>query len=320
MASIRVNTVSLAALSSSNSACSSSTATCFDDSLNENVNDFFSCPIDFQQRESQDESAWSHLAEEEDEHLETQVHVQPEAPEAHAAFSQDSGIDIPGQKRDGSRLTRRVSFNLRDNSVLQLPSNAAIGKIASARARHRLSLSGELDGGLGGRTPDENEQLADRRARALLPHGASPDLLDPSFAMTSLYVKRGHIHALEHHYLSPGDNSGLSLSINEAEGMAATVKGVLKPFTPSPVDSSFFIKNALGNYGPADQQDALDEEEEEEEESESTRNRRLRHQKKQEQPKQQPKQPKKQNGRKSKKGGNKKSTSSAASSASATPK
>ncbi|KAJ1957105.1 hypothetical protein GGI12_005119, partial [Dipsacomyces acuminosporus] len=56
------------------------------------------------------------------------------------------GIDIPANssaKGDGVR--RRVSFNLRDTSVLQLPSNTAINKIAQARNQRRLSLS-NVDG------------------------------------------------------------------------------------------------------------------------------------------------------------------------------
>ncbi|KAJ1802058.1 hypothetical protein LPJ75_006303, partial [Coemansia sp. RSA 2598] len=149
----------------------------------------------------------------------------------------------------GSKPTRRVSFNLRENSVLQLPSNAAIGKIASARAKRRLSLSAEVD-----------KHLADMRAKALLPHGASPDLLDPGFAMTSLYVKRGHIHSLEQQHalgLSPGSDAVIN-EIGLRMGSSAPgvpVKGVLKPFAPSPVHASFYM---------SEQQDRLDEDEEEE--------------------------------------------------------
>ncbi|KAJ2857939.1 hypothetical protein FB639_005961, partial [Coemansia asiatica] len=162
-------------------------------------------------------------------------------------------ISIP---RSRPKPTRHVSFNLRENSVLQLPSNSAIGKIASARAKRRLSLSAELD-----------RHLADTRAKALLPHGASPDLLDPGFAMTSLYVKRGHIHSLEKQHtlaLSPASSDTAIDDIGLKIGSSATcmpVKGVLKPFTPSPVHASFYM-NELGSI---DGQKTLNEEEEEEE-------------------------------------------------------
>ncbi|KAI7827230.1 hypothetical protein BX661DRAFT_182893 [Kickxella alabastrina] len=192
------------------------------------------------------------------------------------------------------KLARRVSFNLSENSVLQLPSNAAIGKIANARARRRLSLSGELDGGLSDKSTDEVEQLADRRAKALLPHGASPDLLDPGFAMTSLYVKHGHIHALDH-----GHGSSSSGSEETAEnGLAAAlyVKGVLKPYAPSPIHASFFVNKREAD----DQQDELDDDESDSDNS-SRRSRRIKAQQQQQ---------KQDGGRKSKKNSKKRKSRS----------
>ncbi|KAJ1845611.1 hypothetical protein LPJ73_004793, partial [Coemansia sp. RSA 2703] len=196
-----------------------------------------------------------------------------------------TGIDIPGAK---NRITRRVSFNLNENSVLQLPSNAAIGKIASARARRRQSLNGELDPEFSDKSMDEIEKQADRRGRALLPHGASPELLNPGFAMTSLYVKRGHIHSLDsdrnsdyphpyvHHHVRSSSNSGGANSASDTGddgslNVNSMVKGVLKPFTPSPVHASFYIKDILGS---GDGQDGFDEEEEEREQEKKMSRRR----------------------------------------------
>ncbi|KAJ1948781.1 hypothetical protein EC988_005035, partial [Linderina pennispora] len=137
---------------------------------------------------------------------------------ASVAAQPTVAIAIPSPtKGKNAGMARRVSFNLNNTSVLQLPSNTAIGKIAAARNR---------------RSSMENMSMAEmRQAQALLPHGASPDLLDPGFTMTSLYVKRGHIHALEHLSLSDSDDSSERLP----------VRGVLKPFQPSPVDTQLLM-------------------------------------------------------------------------------
>ncbi|KAJ2891316.1 hypothetical protein GGI21_005891, partial [Coemansia aciculifera] len=155
-------------------------------------------------------------------------------------------IDIPGaldekKKRDQSgplRLERRVSFNLRENTTIQFPSNATIGKIAQACSKRRASLVESSSGG--GKSYEELAQMADRKAQALLPRGASSELfrVDDGFAMTALYVKRGHIRLLDH---------------GAAEDVRARpVKGVLKPFTPpiaatsSSSSSSSALADAVG--------------------------------------------------------------------------
>ncbi|KAI8323737.1 hypothetical protein GQ54DRAFT_95599 [Martensiomyces pterosporus] len=155
-----------------------------------------------------------------------------------AGAGERKGIDIP--KSNGGRV-RRVSFNLRDTTVLQLPSNTVISKIANARNRRSSSL-----------TLDVNKleaDAADRQAQALLPHGASPELLDPGFSMTSLYVKRGHIHSLDHHY-SVGGSGSMDDSGQNAAGLP--VKGVLKPFMPSPVDTKLLMNGLPGQLDELD--------------------------------------------------------------------
>lgn len=128
---------------------------------------------------------------------------------------------------------RRVSFNLRENTIMQLPSNSAINKIAHARNRRRSSLAeASTSASLQqqGRSPEELAQIAGRKAQAFLPQGASSDLVnreDDEFSLTALYVKRGHIRMFE----ASADENGASQSL--------PVKGVLKPFTPSPVDATF---------------------------------------------------------------------------------
>ncbi|KAJ1951320.1 hypothetical protein FBU59_000232 [Linderina macrospora] len=148
-----------------------------------------------------------------------------------ATASSAAAIAIPGSAKGKSpAMARRVSFNLNNTSVLQLPSNTAISKIAAARNR---------------RSSMENMSTMEmRQAQALLPHGASPDLLDPGFTMTSLYVKRGHIHALEH----------LSLSDDEEGSERLPVRGVLKPFQPSPVDTKLLM-TGLPSLVPDDETD-----------------------------------------------------------------
>ncbi|KAJ2445997.1 hypothetical protein GGF42_005816, partial [Coemansia sp. RSA 2424] len=71
--------------------------------------------------------AWEEeMTEEEEEEEEEEGAVAAPAP--------SQAIDIPGAKEQQSapRLERRVSFNLRENTVMQFPSNATIGKIAQA--------------------------------------------------------------------------------------------------------------------------------------------------------------------------------------------
>ncbi|KAJ1832411.1 hypothetical protein LPJ63_003563 [Coemansia sp. RSA 2711] len=106
---------------------------------------------------------------------------------------------------------RRVSFNLGGNRVLQLPSNTALAKITLARSRHL-----EAEG-----SPDH-----DAPARTLLPRGASAELLDSQCNMTALCVQRGHIRPMN------ADAPGAHL---------APPRGVLKPFTPSPVNLEFLL-------------------------------------------------------------------------------
>ncbi|KAJ2784269.1 hypothetical protein GGI15_002318 [Coemansia interrupta] len=245
MTSIRVNTVSLAALTSASTNVSCSAETLVGSLISQQSPSWSPSPADQKNADVSDIS--------------------------------QAGIDIPRSK---IRMTRRVSFNLSENSVLQLPSNSAIGKIASARARRRQSLNGELDPEFGDKSMDEIEKQADRRGRALLPHGATPELLDPGFAMTSLYVKRGHIHSLDsdrnsdyphphtHHHHGHSDSS--STSDDGGLHVNPVVKGVLKPFTPSPVHASFYIKDILGS----ENKDGFDEEEEEREQEKKMARRR----------------------------------------------
>ncbi|KAJ1858023.1 hypothetical protein GGH12_002437 [Coemansia sp. RSA 1822] len=153
------------------------------------------------------------------------------------ALSADSasreGISIP----IASKLTRRVSFNLVSNRVLELPSNTVMSKISHARSRRHSGFASSLEGS-DGQSLDELAKQADRQACALLPHGASPDLLDPQCAMTALCVQRGHIRPMNARRPSYAD------AYSEDDNGAALpmpVKGVLKPFTPSPVNLEFLI-------------------------------------------------------------------------------
>ncbi|KAJ1726604.1 hypothetical protein LPJ61_005075, partial [Coemansia biformis] len=147
---------------------------------------------------------------------------------------------------------RRVSFNLGCNSVLQLPSNTAITKISQARSRRRSSIAGSADSadGLG---LAELAKQADRRAQALLPHGASLALLDSRYAMTALCVKRGLICAMNDTILganassdsSEGEHGDGALSQLLLQLPPAPAKGVLKPFAPSPVNAKFLAGGLL---------------------------------------------------------------------------
>ncbi|KAJ2761001.1 hypothetical protein IWQ56_005352, partial [Coemansia nantahalensis] len=128
-------------------------------------------------------------------------------------------------------LKRRVSFNLDGNSVLHLPSNTAITKISQARLRRNSSSAGSAEGA-GDQGLAELAKQADRRAQALLPHGASLELLDSHCPMTALCVKRGHICAMNSDRLEPGSGE-----IGQLAQLLAPPKGVLKPFAPSPVNA-----------------------------------------------------------------------------------
>ncbi|KAJ2686782.1 hypothetical protein GGH99_003403 [Coemansia sp. RSA 1285] len=167
-------------------------------------------------------------------------------------------------------LARRVSFNLGENSIHHFPSNNAISKITQARSQKLSGISppssssgrgssmmGE-DALSGCEDFEELARVAERKAKSMLPQGASHDLLDPRFAMTALYVKNGHIRALERKPSSSlplpllasstnGNNSGddhysgdWAGSLPAALLSAAPPRGVLKPFAPSPIDASFF--------------------------------------------------------------------------------
>ncbi|KAJ1989777.1 hypothetical protein GGI25_004706 [Coemansia spiralis] len=185
-----------------------------------------------------------------------------DAYEATACTTNDNigGIAIPASN---GKLARRVSFNLSDNSVLQLPSNTVINKITHARSRRLSSLSLDTETSVPApvcASPKELAKMADRQAQAMLPQGASPELLDPRFAMTALYVKDGHIHALDH--ASDSYTAEAVCECPEFSGSLPPVpaKGVLKPFTPSPVDASFFI-DAVHSAG--DISSSFEEEDEE---------------------------------------------------------
>ncbi|KAJ2485221.1 hypothetical protein IWW47_005585, partial [Coemansia sp. RSA 2052] len=175
--------------------------------------------------------AWEEETTEEEEE-----EKEEEEEDAVAVPAPSQAIDIPGAKEQQSapRLERRVSFNLRENTVMQFPSNATIGKIAQACSKRRASLIESSANG--GKSYEELAQMADRKAQALLPRGASSELfrVDDGFAMTALYVKRGHIRLLDH------GNGG----VEDAGGRSAPVKGVLKPFTPSPINSTFLATAA----------------------------------------------------------------------------
>ncbi|KAJ2804922.1 hypothetical protein H4S07_004132 [Coemansia furcata] len=151
-------------------------------------------------------------------------------------------IDIPGAKKEdeqqsAQKLERRVSFNLRENTIMQFPSNATIGKIAQACSKRRASLIESCSNG--GKSYEELAQIADRKAQAMLPRGASSELfrVDDGFAMTALYVKRGHIRLLDH-----GCHSGIA--VEDSVARSHPVKGVLKPFTLSPADNGPLVAEA----------------------------------------------------------------------------
>ncbi|KAJ1887380.1 hypothetical protein LPJ81_006525, partial [Coemansia sp. IMI 209127] len=178
-------------------------------------------------------------------------------------------IAIPNQRE--AKVSRRVSFNLGENSVRQLPSNSAISKITQARS-HKLSsgISPPAPSNNGGSYSlsddcltccedfEEQARVAERRAKSMLPQGASHELLDPRFAMTALYVKNGHIRAIEPSLLS-SDYGADEHSDDHVEQplSSAPTRGVLKPFAPSPIDASFF-------GGSDDILDELTDEEDEE--------------------------------------------------------
>ncbi|KAJ2864932.1 hypothetical protein GGH94_002579 [Coemansia aciculifera] len=151
-------------------------------------------------------------------------------------------IDIPGVKKEeeqqsAQKLERRVSFNLRENMTMQFPSNATIGKIAQACSKRRASLIESCS--TGGKSYEELAQIADRKAQAMLPRGASSELfrVDDGFAMTALYVKRGHIRLLDH-----GCHSGSV--VEDSVARSQPVKGVLKPFTLLPANNGLLVAAA----------------------------------------------------------------------------
>ncbi|KAJ2711995.1 hypothetical protein H4R19_002983 [Coemansia spiralis] len=132
-------------------------------------------------------------------------------------------------------LRRRVSFNLDGNSVLHLPSNTAIAKISQARSRRSSGSVGSSEG-VGDLGLAELAKKADRKAQALLPHGATLELLDSHCPMTALCVRHGHICAMN----AGGSEHGL-LALQ-----LAPPKGVLKPFAPSPVNAKFLAHGLPG--------------------------------------------------------------------------
>ncbi|PIA14219.1 hypothetical protein COEREDRAFT_82892 [Coemansia reversa NRRL 1564] len=161
--------------------------------------------------------------------------------EASSASRQSLAVPNPRDK-----LTRRVSFNLNENSVLRLPSNTAISKISQARNKRHNNVASSIEEGNGLDLIDVNRR-ADRQAQALLPHGASPELLDSNCAMTALYVKRGHICIMDNS--RTGDNTESDENYETASEATTAfprpppmpTKGVLKPYDPSPVNTEFLI-------------------------------------------------------------------------------
>ncbi|KAJ2082393.1 hypothetical protein H4R24_001629 [Coemansia sp. RSA 988] len=161
--------------------------------------------------------------------------------DASSTPSQNLGVS---NVRD--KLTRRVSFNLNENSVLRLPSNTAISKISQARNKRNHNLASSMEEGSSLDLVDVTRR-ADRQAQALLPHGASPELLDINCAMTALYVKRGHICIMDSS--KTGDNAESDENYDTAPEAGAAylrpspmpAKGVLKPYDPSPVNTEFLI-------------------------------------------------------------------------------
>ncbi|KAJ2451794.1 hypothetical protein EV183_003390 [Coemansia sp. RSA 2336] len=142
------------------------------------------------------------------------------------AANVEMAISIP----ESCKLTRRVSFNLGGNSVRELPSNTVMSKISRARTRRNSGLASSLESA-DGQSADLVKQ-ADRQACAMLPHGASPDLLDPRCTLTALCVERGHIRPMK---LAgqPGSDDSSAFSL--------PIKGVLKPYVPSPVNAEFLL-------------------------------------------------------------------------------
>ncbi|KAJ2427127.1 hypothetical protein IWW41_003928, partial [Coemansia sp. RSA 2522] len=78
---------------------------------------------------------------------------------ALSANASREGISIPVS----SKLTRRVSFNLVGNRVLELPSNTVISKISHARSRRHSGFASSLEGS-DGQSLDELAKQADRQA------------------------------------------------------------------------------------------------------------------------------------------------------------
>ncbi|KAJ2356326.1 hypothetical protein IWW50_003605 [Coemansia erecta] len=168
-----------------------------------------------------------------------------------ASSAPREGISIPVSSK---KLSRRVSFNLVGNRVLELPSNTVMSKISHARSRRHSGFASSLEGA-DGQSLDDLAKQADRQACALLPHGASPELLDPRCAMTALCVQRGHIRPMNARSLSYSD--GCSEEDNDVMALSMPVKGVLKPFTPSPVNAEFLIHGL-----PESMQDDISEDDE----------------------------------------------------------
>ncbi|KAJ2795763.1 hypothetical protein H4R20_005765, partial [Coemansia guatemalensis] len=162
---------------------------------------------------------------------------------ADASSNPSQSLGVPNVR---DKLTRRVSFNLNENSVLRLPSNTAISKISQARNKRNHSVASSMEEGSNMDLIDATRK-ADRQAQALLPHGASPELLDLNCAMTALYVKRGHICIMDSSKSS--DNAESDENYEAAPETAAAyprpppmpAKGVLKPYDPSPVNTEFLI-------------------------------------------------------------------------------
>ncbi|KAJ2646338.1 hypothetical protein IWW40_005486 [Coemansia sp. RSA 1250] len=164
----------------------------------------------------------------------------------------EKAISIP----ESCKLTRRVSFNLGGNSVLELPSNTVMSKISRARTRRSSGLASSLESA-DGQSADELAKQVDRQACAMLPHGASPDLLDPRCTLTALCVERGHIRPMKH---------ASQLANEDLEGAYGfPIKGVLKPYLPSPVNAEFLL-----NGVPDSTQFDLSEEDEPETKAEAS--------------------------------------------------
>ncbi|KAJ2850580.1 hypothetical protein IWW36_001760 [Coemansia brasiliensis] len=146
---------------------------------------------------------------------------------------ENRAISIPSEPY---KLTRRVSFNLGGNSVLELPSNTVMSKISRARTRRHSGLASSLESA-DGQSADELAKQIDRQACAMLPHGASPELLDPRCTLTALCVQRGHIRPMK----SASQLGGVDESLDEHASDTLPIKGVLKPYAPSPVNTEFLL-------------------------------------------------------------------------------